>query len=162
MARKITTDATHAFTNGQEFNRGNTRVEVRPFQQEAHDSVILLLHGNPIARYVKSSGLSTLQVCDGNCWQTVTTKDRLNGLPGVSVHQKAGDWYLNGVKWDGSWTRTASVIVIKKLGLRSFGVEYPHAAAMPPMQFPSLKAARAFAEVEAANHGFKLVVEDAA
>lgn len=161
MERKITTDAVEAFVNGQEFSRDNTRVEVRPFQREAHDSVILLLHNNPIARYVKSQGVATLQVCDGN-HQTRTTKERLNGLPGVRVHQKAGKWYLNGVKWDGSWTHAASVIVAKKLGLRSYGVEYPHAAGLKPVQFPSMAAARTFAEVEAANHGYQLVIQGVA
>lgn len=108
MARKITTDAVEAFVNGQEYSRSNTRVEVRPFQREAHDSVILLLYGNPIARYTRTGGLSTLQVCDGN-HQTNTTKERLNGLPGVRVHQKAGQRYLNGVKWDGYWTKIGSL-----------------------------------------------------
>lgn len=37
-------------------------------------------------------------------WRTVTTKDRLNGLPGVSIYQKQGSWYLNGKYWDGKWT----------------------------------------------------------
>lgn len=161
MARKITTDAVEAFINGQEFSRDNTRVEVRPFQREAHDSVILLLYGNPIARYIKTQGLATLQVCDGN-HQTNASKERLNGLPGVSVHQKAGQWYLNGVAWDGSWTHAGDVMVVKHIGDHRYSAEYPHAVAMPPMRFPSLKAARAFAEVEAANHGFKVVAEDAA
>ena len=161
MARKITTSSIEAFVNGQEFSRDNTRVEVRPFQTDKYDSVILLLYGNPIARYVKSSGLSTLQVCDGN-HQTVTTKDRLNGLPGVSVHQKAGQWYLNGVEWDGSWTHTGDVMIVKRVGNRRYSAEYPHAAGLKPVEFPSLAAARTFAEVEAANHGYLLVAQGAA
>lgn len=155
MARKITTHAVEAFINGQEFSRDNTRVEIRPFQREAHDSVILLLHGNPIARYVKSQGVATLQVCDGN-HQTNTTKERLNGLPGVSVHQKAGQWYLNGVKWDGYWTHAGDVTVVKHIGDRRYSAEYPHAAGLKPVEFPSLSAARTFAEIEAANHGYHL------
>lgn len=37
-------------------------------------------------------------------WPTVTTRERLNGLIGVRVHQKGGKQYLNGNEWDGSWT----------------------------------------------------------
>lgn len=106
MARKITTEAVAAFLKGNAFRCDNTRVEVRPFQREAHDSVILLLHGNPIARYLVAD--RALYVCDGN-HQTNTTKERLNGLPGVRVHQKAGQWYLNGEKWDGYWTKIGSL-----------------------------------------------------
>lgn len=161
MARKITTCSIEAFVKGQRFHRQNMEVQVRPFQTDKDDSVILLLHGNPIARYVKSSGLSTLQVCDGN-HQTVTTKERLNGLPGVSVHQKAGQWYLNGEKWDGSWTHMGDVMIVKRVGNRRYSAEYPHAAGLKPVEFPSLAAARTFAEVEAANHGYKLVDQVAA
>lgn len=75
---------------------------MRRFQAEIVDSVILLLHGNPIARYPVGAWRD-LQVCDGG-WTTVTTKDRLNGIPGVSVYQRKGAWFLNGVEWDGSWT----------------------------------------------------------
>lgn len=108
--RKITEAAVAAFLSGDEFSRDNTRVEVRPFQGSiALDNVILVLYGNPIARYVKSQGVATLQVCDGN-HQTNTTKERLNGLPGVSVNQKAGQWYLNGVAWDGYWTHVGDAL----------------------------------------------------
>ena len=37
-------------------------------------------------------------------WPTRTTKDRLNALPNVHIHQLKGMWYLNGEKWDGSST----------------------------------------------------------
>ena len=106
MARKITTHAVEAFVKGQRFHRQNMEVQVRPFQTDKDDSVILLLHGNPIARYLVADRV--LYVCDGN-HQTVTTKELLNGLPGVSVHQKAGQWYLNGEKWDGYWTKIGSL-----------------------------------------------------
>ena len=101
MARKITTDAINAFMSARTFNRDNTNVEVRPFKDEKVESVILKLHGNVIAR--RLMGSNTIEVCDGN-WQTNTTKERLNGLPGVSVCQRKGVWYLNGVEWDGGWT----------------------------------------------------------
>jgi len=101
MARKITTDAINAFMSARTFNRDNTSVEVRPFKDEKVDSVILKLHGNVIAR--RLVGSSTIEVCDGN-YPSNTTKERLNGLPGVSVCQRKGVWFLNGEEWDGSWT----------------------------------------------------------
>lgn len=101
MARKITTDAINAFMSAKTFNRDNTSVEVRPFKDEKVESVILKLHGNVIAR--RLVGSNTIEVCDGN-YQSKTTKERLNGIPGVSVCQRKGVWYLNSVEWDGSWT----------------------------------------------------------
>lgn len=159
--RKITRSAIDAFVAGAEFSRDNTRVEVRPFKLASEPSVILVLHNNPIAAYVESAGVSSLQVCDGN-HQTNTTKERLNGLPGVRVHQKAGQWYLNGVAWDGYWTHVGDVMVVKRVGDRRYRVEYPHNAARDPMEFTTLAAARAFAEVEASNHGYNLIAEAAA
>jgi hypothetical protein len=38
-------------------------------------------------------------------WKTNTTKERLNGLPGVNIYQKDFEWYLNGKVWDGSWAK---------------------------------------------------------
>lgn len=101
MARKITTDAINAFMSVKTFNRDNTSVEVRPFKSETESSVILKLHGNVIAR--RLVGSNSIEVCDGN-YQSNTTKERLNGLPGVQVNQRKGVWYLNGKEWDGSWT----------------------------------------------------------
>lgn len=159
--RKITQDAVAAFLSGDEFSRDNTRVEVRPFKLASEPSVILVLHNNPIAAYVESAGVATLQVCDGN-HQTNTTKERLNGLPGVRVHQKAGQWYLNGVAWDGYWTHVGDVMIVKRVSDRRYRVEYPHNAARDPMEFTTRAAARAFAEVEASNHGYELIAEAAA
>lgn len=159
--RKITEAAIAAFLSGEEFRLDNTRVEVRPLKLASEPSVILVLHGNPIAAYLKSAGVSSLQVCDGN-HQTRTTKERLNGLPGVRVHQKAGQWYLNGVAWDGYWTHVGDVMIVKRAGDRRYRVEYPHNTARDPMEFTTRTAARAFAEVEASNHGYKLIAEVAA
>jgi len=156
--RKITQDAVRAFLAGEEFSRDNTRVEIRRFKQAPVNSVILLLHNNPIARYVQNLGVSSLQVCDGG-WQTSTTKERLNGLPGVQVHQKAGQWYLNAMKWEGGWTYVGGVMIVKHLGDDRYRVEYPHSAGREPIEFPTHKAARVFAEVEASNHGYKLLAE---
>jgi len=42
-------------------------------------------------------------------WASNTTKERLNGLPHVRVQQKNWNWFLNGVEWDGAWTRVGIV-----------------------------------------------------
>lgn len=102
MARKITELAVDAFMSGRVFSRDNTSVEVRPFKEESRVSAVLKLHGNVIARRTLDGSL--LEVCDGN-WQTNTTKERLNGIPGVRVAQKKGQWFLNDVSWSGDWTK---------------------------------------------------------
>lgn len=94
MARKITIDAINAFMAGQKFNRDNTSVEV------AHGFVKLRLHGNCIAQKDIESGV--IEISNAG-WFSTTTKERLNGIRGVSVCQRKGVWYLNGVEWDGSW-----------------------------------------------------------
>ena len=98
--RKITSDAVSAFRRGVKFNRDNTSVEFSPLQY----TVVLKLHGNAIARYTPSIyGLNKFEICNGG-WFSNTTKERLNGLPGVSIHQKNFVWYLNGKEWNGCWT----------------------------------------------------------
>jgi hypothetical protein len=91
--RKITQQATHAFMNAKPFKKDNTEVEVLP------NVTILKLFGKKIA-YRYNDPERTLSIT--NCgWQTNTTKERLNALPNVRIHQKKGEWYLNSVKWDG-------------------------------------------------------------
>jgi hypothetical protein len=85
------------FLAGKVGKVGNTTVEMSPLGAV----VVLKLHGNAIAR--RDVGSTDFEVCDGG-WTSNTTKERLNGLPGVRVNQKAYAWYLNGVEWDGSWT----------------------------------------------------------
>lgn len=41
-------------------------------------------------------------------WDSKTTKERLNGLPNVSIQQKRGVWYLNGLEWGGEWVEVSS------------------------------------------------------
>lgn len=87
--RKITKQATEAFLNSKKFNSKNTSVQI------AGNVVYLKLHDNPIAKlengkiFVTSAG-----------WETNTTKDRLNGIPGVHVSQFRYQWYLNGKLWE--------------------------------------------------------------
>ena len=90
---QITIDSIRAFRNGNNFKRGNTQVKTY-----AHSNYReLLLHGNVIAEmgeqgfFISSCG-----------WETTTTKERLNGLPNVSIYQRNFQWFLNGKVWDGS------------------------------------------------------------
>tara|TARA_R110000751_G_scaffold208861_1_gene312734 strand:+ start:55 stop:354 length:300 start_codon:yes stop_codon:yes gene_type:complete len=92
--RKITEESIKAFLNAKKFNKRNMSVEVLP------NVTILKLHGNEIA-YQYNDPQKTLSIT--NCgWFTVTTKERLNALKGVNIHQKAFKWYLNGIEWDGN------------------------------------------------------------
>lgn len=62
----------------------------------------LYLHGNAIA-HLNASGLLFIRSAG---WTSNTTKERLNGLSGVSINQKAFTWYLNGKEWTNheEWT----------------------------------------------------------
>lgn len=95
MARIITEQASHAFMVARKnFNSGNTSVTIEG------DMVVMRLHGNEIAK--RQVGSNSIQICNGG-WSSNTTKERLNGLPGVRVCQKNFTWYLNSKEWDGSW-----------------------------------------------------------
>ena len=90
----ITKQSIEAFMDARPFKKSNMEVKVLPYV------TILKLHGNRIAfRYNDPN--KTLSVT--NCgWQTNTTKERLNAIPGVRIHQKNWEWYLNGEKWNGN------------------------------------------------------------
>jgi len=84
MSRKVTTAVCSAFIAGNQLRVGNTNT----------DGNKLYLHGNLIAEkredglYITNAG-----------WSSNVTKERLNGLPGVSIGQKDYVWYLNGMEW---------------------------------------------------------------
>lgn len=94
MSRKITKKSVAAFLSG--FSLKEANMQISNYNNETH----MYLHGNLIAKraegglYITASG-----------WQSNTTKERLNALPGVSIQQKARVWYLNGKKWDGQWIK---------------------------------------------------------
>lgn len=88
--RKITLEAVTAFMHGEKYRGGNTK----------SDGSALYLHGNKIAEH-RSDGL----YISNAGWQSNTTKERLNGLPGVSICQKKGVWYLNGKEWSGDFIK---------------------------------------------------------
>jgi hypothetical protein len=92
--RKITQESVDAFMNAREFKKANMEVEVLP------NVTILRLHGNAIA-YRYNDPERTLSITNAG-WQSNTTKERLNAIPDVSIHQKNWVWYLNGEEWDGS------------------------------------------------------------
>lgn len=91
--RTITQNSINAFLNNQTFKSSNTTVEKNV------NYILLKLHGNVIARKGLHDGKTEITNAG---WQTNTTKERLNGLPNVSIKQKAGQWFLNGELWDGN------------------------------------------------------------
>ena len=91
--RMITQQAVAAFNNAESFKSGNTKAIVKP------NVTVLLLFNNEIA-YRYNDPERTLSITNAG-WESNTTKERLNGLDGVSIQQKAGIWYLNGKEWEG-------------------------------------------------------------
>lgn len=90
--RKITKKAIEAFNQNKDLAISNTRIVV-------NGTVIsLYLFDNLIAE--RTNG--TLRITNAG-WASNTTKERLNGLEGVSISQKQGIWFLNGKEWDGNW-----------------------------------------------------------
>jgi hypothetical protein len=85
--RKVTKMVSSAFLNGRSAKMGNTET----------DGTAMYLHGNKIAWWDEAGDLWII-TCG---WGTVTTRDRLNALWGVSVTQKNWALYLNGEEWDG-------------------------------------------------------------
>ena len=85
--RNITQKAIKNFLNGKRWTEKNTHTE----------NFKLYLHGNLIAKIDDGRLFICLQG-----WNTVTTRERLNGLPGVKLTQKNFEPYLNGEKIN-SW-----------------------------------------------------------
>ncbi len=92
--RKITKESVDAFMNARKFKKANMEVEVLP------NVTILKLFGNEIA-YRYNDPERTLSITNAG-WKSVTTKERLNGIPNVHIHQIKGVWFLDGKEWDGS------------------------------------------------------------
>lgn len=92
--RKITKESIEKFLNNEPFNKANMSVAC------IENETWLQLHGNTIAKIKRTNKGKKLFI--SNCgWFSNTTKERLNGLPNVYIHQKNWDWYLNGNLWDG-------------------------------------------------------------
>ena len=93
--RQVTAKAVHAFLNRAQICVQNTAVETNQ-----DGETFLKLHGNTIAS-LDSSGVLRVSTAG---WDTMTTRERLNGLPGVEVRKKSGQLLLNGEAWDGGFT----------------------------------------------------------
>lgn len=91
--RKTTTEAVSAFMNGSSYKSSNTKVVTENNQSK------LLLYGHLIAEKDEKG----IRITAAG-YLTNTTKERLNGIPGVWINQEKGKWYLNGVYWNGEWT----------------------------------------------------------
>lgn len=96
MSRKITQQAVNAFMTNGSYNSSNTKVS------PANNDNYLYLHGSIIA--IRNFETNIIQITNGG-WFSNTTKERLNGIPDVSIQQKQGVWYLNGNVWDGKLIR---------------------------------------------------------
>jgi hypothetical protein len=94
--RKITKESLDAFMNARPFKKDNMVIEVKP------NVTIMYLFGNIIA-YKYNDPEKTISITDAG-WQSRTTMERLNAIPGVRIHQNNWEWYLNGNKWDGKLT----------------------------------------------------------
>lgn len=88
----VTQNAVSCFNKGGNATFSNTQVITN------NGVTKLYLFGNLIA--VKENGV--VKVSNAG-WESKTTKERLNGLSGVHIQQKKGQWYLNGEEWNGSW-----------------------------------------------------------
>jgi hypothetical protein len=93
--RQITRKAVEALLVGSRYKNSNT---------EVRDNA-MYLHGNKIA-WLDVNGQLWISHCG---YRTNTTKERLNGLPLVSIKQKDFCWYLNGAYWDGTPIKVGSL-----------------------------------------------------
>jgi hypothetical protein len=99
MSRKITQESVDKFLSRETFKKSNMEVD------QCYGQYRLKLHGNTIAVLDEFNMLSISNAG----WDSNTTKERLNGLPHVRIQQKKRVWYLNGVEWNGEWTRVGIV-----------------------------------------------------
>lgn len=91
--KKVTQSITSAFVEGKPKKSPNTYT----------DGLSLWLFNNKIAEH-REDGMYITNAG----WKSRTTKERLNGLPNVSISQKKGEWYLNNNIWDGDWIKINS------------------------------------------------------
>jgi hypothetical protein len=89
--RKITEDSINAFYANKRFKQRNMEVYIGEFSTQ------LRLHGNTIA-IMNDNGVLEITTCGYN---TITTRDRLSALKGVTVRTRQGQLYLNNKEWDG-------------------------------------------------------------
>lgn len=91
--RKITQKAVNALYGKYPFKQDNTEVFIN-----SSGWWCMELYGHCLAK-IDSQGLSI----NHQGYLSNTTKERLNGLPGVSITQKHYIWYLNGSEMKDGW-----------------------------------------------------------
>jgi hypothetical protein len=84
--RKITKKSVEAFLSGYDFKSDNTQVVGKA------GATYLKLHHNTIACKLNDG---TIEVSLAG-WNTKVTRERLNGIPGVSISTRKGQAFLNG------------------------------------------------------------------
>lgn len=94
--RVTTQKAVEAFNNDAKLTLSNTAVLTNDKETSMY------LFDNLIA--TKNKATNSLKITNAG-WMRNTTKERLNGLPNVSIQQKKGVWYLNGKEWNGEMTK---------------------------------------------------------
>lgn len=97
--RKVTTATTSAFLNRKALTMGNTHT----------DGKALYLHGNKIAWWEETPDWWQLWIQDcGFC--TMTTRECLNGLYGVNLSIKKGQWPWYHLGSYETWTGKATLV----------------------------------------------------
>ena len=92
--RKITKESIKAFYNREPFKKSNMTVENKEGKTylKVFDNVIAILDEvNEL--FITTAG-----------WNSVTTREILNGLSGVRLGTKKEQLYLNNIPWDGKLT----------------------------------------------------------
>jgi len=84
--RKVTQQIKEAFEQGKSLKVGNTRT----------NGTSVFLHGNEIVKR-DPSGLVMATLAG---WNTPTTRERVNGITGLGIHQKNFSPMLNGSEID--------------------------------------------------------------
>lgn len=87
--RQVTSQVVRAFHAGKKKTVDNTST----------DGTTLWLHGNAIARKVEGG----IEISDAGWGHSSTTRERLRAF--ASVSQKDYTLMLNGLPWDGKWTK---------------------------------------------------------
>lgn len=91
--KQITKKTIKAFLEDRTYKLSNTFVS----RDNTMQTTRLYLFGNLIAKRTPEGIFIT-----NAGWFSNTTKERLNGIPGVNISQKKGVWYLNGNRWNGN------------------------------------------------------------
>ena len=92
--RKVTKESIQAFYNREPFKKSNTVIENK------EGKTYLKLFGNIIAILNEVNDLFITTAG----WNSVTTRERLNGLSEVKLGTKKEQLYLNNISWDGKLT----------------------------------------------------------